>query len=312
MKTCASLLALLALAAPLAAQTVVDRDPGPSPETAALEEGDEGWIFGGSVGVSYDSKEVTYGLIDNKQGIVTPSAKLSFGHEDWFTVAVGVEALFDTTRWGRKEDGGAYNDRRWKYKEFDPGITLSRNWKTAHLIGSSLDTSINYTYEYHPDACKKPWAGFENANRQLVNFEFSAPDWWLVPTLAIEWQVSRQGEAGDEDGKGGVYASFDLSHEFDLGAGLGLDEETLLLTPTVGIGMGNRARNRADFGTTLGDDGFMLRDGYARIALDWQPVKGLKIGPYAACWQQLDSNGRKAAEDDDFAACFGAALTYEF
>ena len=306
------------LAAPLLAAPVkTPRDSGRSEarESPDLEAEGVGWGFEVSVGVDYCSKQLTYGLIDNPHAIVTPGAEISFGHEDFFTLALGVEAIFDMTNYGAKD--GGYNDRRYKYQELAPGITLSRTWKSADLIGSDLESAINYTYEYHPRTCRKPALEWENPDTQWLNLEFSAPDWWLVPTLAIEYQLVRQGTKGYGDGKGAIYATFDLSHTFDLGVSLGLDEETLTLTPTVGFGVGNRARNECDFGDWYEEndvraESFMLRDGYARLELTYAPIEGLEITPYIGCHQQLDSTAKEAVGDDDFVGIAGLSLSYTF
>lgn len=312
-----ALLLLGLTAAPLMAapsEVPVDTGRADDREAAELEEAPS-WGFEASIGIDYCTKQLTYGLIDNPHPILTPAVELAFGHEDWFTLAIGVEAIFDMTNYGAKE--GGYNDRRYKYQELAPGITLSRTWKTADAIGSDLETALNYTYEYHPRTCKKPAEEFENPDTQWLNFEISAPDFWLVPTLAIEYQLARQGTEGYADGKGAIYATFDVSHTFDIGAPLGLDEETLTLTPIVGFGMGNKARNECDFGDWYEEneksaDPFLLRDGYARLELTYAPIEGLEITPYIGCHQQLDSSVRDAVGSDDFVGYVGLSLSYTF
>lgn len=318
MKTCTNTPALLLLlglsVVPTAttAQTPVHNEqaalaPTAEAEATALEEDKGGWVFGGSVGLDFCSKQLTYGLIDNPHPILTPSAALRFGHEDGFTAEVGVEAIFDTTNWGAKD--GGYNNRRWKYQELAPGITLSRTWDATDWLGSALDTSLNYTYEYHPTACKKTDAGFANPNTQWLNFEISAGDFWLQPTLAVEYQLMRQGAKDEDNGKGGLYATFSLAHDFDVGAMIGLDEGALTLTPTLGVGMANKKRNLCDFGE---NETFMLRDGFGLLELAWSPREGFAITPYVGFSQQLDSNAKDAVGDDDFVAYGGIGVSCEF
>lgn len=312
-----TLAALMGFALPVIAGPVVapvDNAPVTSNDEAELEES-SGWVFGGSVGLDFCSKQLTYGIVDNPHAILTPSAALSLGNDEYFTIEIGVEAIFDTTNYGAKD--GGYNDRRYTYQEFDPSITLSRNWDTESWLGSTLDTAIGYTYEYHPRSCNKRSRGFENPDTQWLTFEVSAPDFWLVPTFAVEYQLVRQGAEGDGDGKGAIYATLAFSHDFDLSDCLGLEEETLMLTPTVGFGMGNRARNEADFGDWYADedvkpDSFMLRDGFASLELAYTPFEGFSIAPYIGCHQQLDSHGKDATGDDDFVAYAGIGLSYEF
>lgn len=318
MKTCPHVFAFLALlglaAAPVAAAPQADtHNEGnalaatDAAKAAELEEAEGGWVIGGSVGLDFCTKQLTYGLIDNPHPILTPSAALSLGNEEWFTVELGVEAIFDTTNWGAKE--GGYNNRRWKYQELAPGITLSRTWDTAGWLGSSLDTAINYTYEYHPKSCKKSDAGFANPNTQWLNLEISAGDFWLQPTLAVEYQLMRQGAKDEDNGKGGIYATFSVAHDFDVGSALGLDEGTLTLTPTLGIGMANKKRNLCDFGE---NENFMFRDGFGTLELAYAPFEGFAVTPYVGFSQQLDSKAKDAVGDDDFVAYAGIGVSYSF
>lgn len=325
MKHCSkfTLLALLGLVAlPMMAQEAATA-PAPE-EEVAVEEDEGGWVFGGTVGIDYCSKQLTYGLIDNPHGIVTPSVELSFGNDDFFTIAIGAEAIFDTTNYGalsKGETSGGYNDRRYKYQELALGVTISRAWDTTESIGSSIETALNYTYEYHPGSTKNGEARIAadgcsaNPNTQWLNFEVSAPDYWLVPTFTLEYQLAEQG--GDNTGKGGIYATFSVAHSFDLGASIGLDEEVLTLTPTVGLGMGTSKRNRADFGDYYDEygksgDSLMMRDGFVNLELAYSPFEGFSIAPYVGIEQQLDSVAKDAAGDDDFVAFAGIGVSYEF
>lgn len=267
-----------------------------------LPEPVPGWEIGFAAGIDVTSKQLTYGLIDNPHAIVTPSAEVSFGREDLLTVTVSVEAIFDTTDYGAKE--GGYNDRRWKYQELAPGLTLSRTWDTESWLGSSLDTAVNYTYEYHPKSCKKPAEGYSNPGTQWLNFEASAGDFWLVPTFTLEYALDDR-----QDAQGGIYATFDLSHGFDLGPSFGFDEGTLTLTPRLGVAAATKQRNQADFGS---NDAFMFRDAFGLLELNVSPVEGLSVTPYVGFHQQIDSAARDATGDDQFVAYAGLALSAEF
>ena len=315
MKKCASLVAMLALfgwAMPMMAAPVevaVDDQPVIGGETdadeaVALDEEEVGWEFGGSVWADFRSKYVCYGLVYNPHAIIVPGAEVTFGHEDYFTLAVGVEAVFDTTNYGAKD--GGYNDRRWKYMELDPYVTLSRSWDTEEWLGGNLNTSLTYAYEYHPRSCKKPSEGFDYPNAQWLTFEVGLEDDFLNPTLSVEYQLTTQGEW---DGKGGIYATFSLSHEFDIGAKLGLEEGTLCLTPSIGIAAANKDRNLSDFEV---DSAVMFRDAFARLDLSYTPFEGLSIAPYIACHQQVGPAAREATEDDQFIAYAGIGISYEF
>ncbi len=326
MKKCVNLLAMLALfgfvmpvmAAPQ--EVAVDDRPIVGGEVdpedvVALEEEESGWTLGGSVGVDFCSKQLTYGLVDNPHGIVTPSAELSFGHDDYFTLAVGVEAIFDTTNYGAKD--GGYNDRRWKYQEFDPYIALSRSWELGEDV--ALYTEVGYLYEYHPRACHKPSLEYSNPDTQWLTFVIGLEENILNPTLEVEYQLVRQGPEAINDGQGAIYATFSFSHEFDIGEKLGLDEGSLCLTPTLGIAMANKERNLADFSSIgeededyIVDDHAMFRDAFASLELAYTPIEGLSIAPYVGCHQQIDDEARKSAGDDKFVAYFGIGVSYEF
>lgn len=306
-----AMLALFGFAMPLTAapqEVAVDNQPVLEGEMDADEvaelEAAEGWTIGGYAGVDFRSKYVTYGLVDNPHAIIVPGVELSLVNDAYFTLSVGVESIFDTTNYGAKD--GGYNDRRWKYMELDPYVTLSRAWDTEDYLGGTLNTSVNYCYEYHSRASHKPAQEFSYADAQWLTFEIGLEDELLNPTFTLEYQLTDQGEW---EGKGGIYATFSLSHEFDIGAPMGLEEGTLCLTPTAGLGMANKDRNYSDFEL---NDKFMFRDAFARLELSYTPVEGLCIAPYIACHQQIDSKAREATDDDQFVAYAGLGLSYEF
>ena len=71
---------------------------------------DEQPIMTAEFGLAFDSKYMTYGVIDGKDPIVTPSATATF----FDLVYVGVEAIFDTTKQQGRKWGG-YGNRAGKY-----------------------------------------------------------------------------------------------------------------------------------------------------------------------------------------------------
>lgn len=319
MKKCVNLLAMLALfgfvmpvmAAPQEV-AVDDRpivggevDPDDVEDAVELDEAESGWALGGCVGVTFHSKQVTYGLIDNPHGILQPAAELSFGHDDFFTLAIGVESFFDTTNYGAKD--GGYNDRRWKYQELDPYASLSRSWGLWEE--TSLYTEIGYFYEYHPRSCNKPALEYSYPDAQYVTATVGLKDNLLNPTFKMEYQIEGYGEETDDDGEGALYLTFSISHEFDLSEALGLEEGSLCLTPTLGVGAADKHRNMCDLGL---NESFSLRDAFASVELSYCPVEGLFIVPYIACHQQLDSDTRDVVKDDEFVAYFGIGVSYEF
>jgi hypothetical protein len=190
-------------------------------------------------------------------------------------------------------------------------LAIYKNWDTTDFIGSTLDTELTYLYEYHPRSCNKPAMDWSYPDTQYLYLTLSAPDYWLVPTLEIEYNIDDQ-----QDSKGAIYATFDVHHEYDIGAAMGLDEEFMTLTPTLGIGFGNKHRNAADFYDYYEEtgekvDNFMLRDAYARLELYINPFEGFSISPYIGINQQIDNDAREATGDDDFVAYAGLGFYYE-
>ena len=94
---------------------------------------DETPIVSAEVGLAFDSKFLSYGLVDNNDPILTPSASMTFGN----LLTVGVESIFDITRYGHK---AGYGNRAWRYQELDPGATLTYTFSPEEL--SWLPTTI--------------------------------------------------------------------------------------------------------------------------------------------------------------------------
>ena len=273
-------------------------------EAATLDE-EGGWTFGGSVWVDTRTKYVTYGLVDNPHAILVPGVELSLSNDEYFSLAVGVESVFDTTNYGAKD--GGYNDRRWKYMELDPYITLSRSWGLWNE--TSLYTALTYFYEYHPRSCTKPDKEYNYPDAQYLTLKVGLEDNFLNPALSLEYQLTGA-DWGDDwsDGKGAIYLSFDISHEFDLSDKLGLENGALCLTPKFGIAAANKDRNMCDLGI---DDSLSFRDAYARLELAYTPVECFSIKPYVSCHYQLDADTREEV-DDDFVAYAGLGISYDF
>ena len=116
----------------------------------AMGEGltyDEQPIVSAEVGVSVDSKFLSYGLVDNNDPIFTPSASLTI--YDWLTFS--VESIFDMTKYGRH----AYNEnanRAGRYQELDPGVALEHAFSPEDYewLPTTVEFSLGYMYEYHP------------------------------------------------------------------------------------------------------------------------------------------------------------------
>ena len=104
-------------------------------------------IMSTEVGLAFDSKFMSYGLVDNKDPIITPSAAVTFF--DW--VAFDCAALFDTTTYGRK---AGYSNRGGRYIEFDSGVGLAHAFSPDDygFLPTTVELSLGYAYEYHPRA----------------------------------------------------------------------------------------------------------------------------------------------------------------
>ena len=80
-------------------------------------------------GVSFDSRYMTYGVIDGKDPIIVPGATVTFF--DW--VYFGVEAIFDATKGNGKR--GGYSNRAGKYTTLDTFVGLAHEFD----LGETLD-----------------------------------------------------------------------------------------------------------------------------------------------------------------------------
>ena len=198
-------------------------------EVAEAEKGEveETPIVSAEFGLQFDSKYMTYGVIDGKDPILTPSAQLTFF--DW--AYVGVESIFDLTKGNGKR--GDYGNRAGRWTTLDMTVGLAHEFDLGDTLGA-LSVDVNYIYEYlrrhHSDM----------GDTQYVNLELSLGDLWFEPTLAIERDLM-----ADE----GTYVNLEVGHTFAL---VGDEEDpTLTFKPSVGQGFGDKHRTR---GYELADD----------------------------------------------------------
>ena len=224
-------------------------------------------------GLSLDSRYMTYGVIDGKDPILTPSAKATFF--DW--TYLGIETIFDTSKaQGRK---GGYGNRAFKYTTLDAIVGVAHEFDLGETLGA-LGVDFNYIYEYLPR-----YHG-EVGDTQYLNLELSLGDLWLEPVLAIERDLM----ADD-----GTYVNFEIGHTFTLVG----DEEDQVLTfkPSVGQGFGNKQRTKGYFSeTTEGFSHAGLMDTTVKGELEWAICDNVSLGAYLAFSDYLfDSNMRDAA-----------------
>ena len=225
-------------------------------EVAEAEKGEveETPIVSAEFGLQLDSKYMTYGVIDGKDPILTPSAQLTFF--DW--AYVGVESIFDVTKGNGKR--GGYGNRAGQWTTLDAIVGLAHEFELTEDIGLSVDANYIYEYirRYHSDM----------GDTQYINLEFGLTGLWLEPTLAIERDLM----ADD-----GTYVNFSLAHTFTL---VGDDDDpTLTFTPSVGQGFGDKHRTR---GYGLADDHAGLMDTTIMGEFEWAVCDHVALTAYVA------------------------------
>ena len=267
-------------------------------ETAAEEEKEaapQGWnytpgeglsynetpIVTAEVGLAFDSKFLSYGLVDNNEPILTPSASITF--LDWLTFS--VESIFDMTKYGRKEVDGEelYCNRAGRYQELDPGVSLGHAFSPEDYewLPTTIEFSIGYMYEYHPRSFN---TGSDDT--QFVTFDIALPDLWISPTLSYERDIVRDN---------GTYVSLELAHTFEFFDGV------FSLTPSIAQGFGNTQRVKGYLtnhttGEALDHGGLM--DSWIKLDAEWAICDWLTLGGYVAYSDYIfDQKMREAARD---------------
>ena len=262
-------------------------------------------------GLAFDSKYMTYGLVDNRDPILTPSASATFF--DFLTFE--VEAIFDMTKQGKKAGPGRKN-RGGKYMELDPGAYLSQTFSADDYawLPTTIEASLGYSYEYHPrsmDGNSGYWA-----DSQYVWAEVALPDLWIEPLLYIERDISRDN---------GTYANLELGHTFPLIDSEEEDGDPLLaFRPSVGQGFGNTQRVRGYLWDSKKDEALDhagLMDTCVKGELTWAICDWLSLSGYVAYYDYLfDSRMRDGArgyternsDDRSYHFVSGLALTAAF
>ena len=262
---CAAMIGGTITAATAADATVAEAEKGEIEEDA---------VVSAEFGLAFDSKYMTYGVIDGKDPILTPSAQITFF--DW--LYFGVEAIFDTTKTNGRR--GGYGNRAGKYTTLDSIVGLAHDFDLGETLGA-LSVDVNYIYEYIPR-----YHDDDVGDTQYVNLELALGDLWLEPTLAIERDLM----ADD-----GTYANFSVGHTFTL---VGDEEDpTLTFRPAVGQGFGNSLRTKGYFSdTTEGFSHSGLMDTTIKGEFEWTLCENVALGAYIAYsdyW--FDSNMRDAA-----------------
>ena len=282
----------------------------PGKEAAAKEEEEETdespleGLVSVEAAVSIDSKFLSYGLVDNNDPIVMPSASITFF--DWLSFSVA--ALFDTTKYGKK---AGYGNRAGRYMELDPGVELRHTFseEDASWLPTAVELAVGYMYEYHPRSMGGG-TGEPGDDTQFVTFEIGLPDLWIEPTFSYERDIDRDD---------GTYLNLELGHEFSLIDGDGEDADPVLaLRPSVAQGFGNTQRVKG-YLDPLDHSGLM--DFCAKLELTWNICEHVSLAGFVAYSDFLfDRQIREAAReyeahgrwDESWNFIGGLALTVSF
>ena len=246
---------------------------------AALAIGANAFAEGDSIpvsaefGLAFDSRYITYGVVDGKDPIVTPAATVTF----FDTLYLGVSAIYDVTKGNGKR--GGYGNRRGKYTTLDATVGVTHDFDLGETLGA-LTVDFNYIYEY----INRYQGSMDDT--QYLNLELSLGDLWLEPTLAIERDIMADN---------GTYVNFEIGHTFPLIDGESEDDDPVLaFRPSVGQGFGNTQRVRGYFG----DDHGGLMDTNVKGELTWNFCENFALTAYVAYYDYLfDRNMRHDARE---------------
>lgn len=275
-------------------------------ENAEADEAEKGEfavsdIVSAEFSLRFDSKYMTYGVVDGKDPILVPGATATFF--DWFYI--GVESIFDLTKGNGKR--GGYGNRAGEYTTIDSFVGLAHEFDLGETIGT-LGVDVGYMYEYFHRYRDED--GTYMYDTQYATLELTLGGHWLEPTLYFERDLM----ADD-----GTYVNFALAHTFEL-------TDELSLCPSIGQGFGNTKRTRGYFNDPEVVDGFDhggIMDTSVRIDLEYALTEWLSIGAYVAYYDYLfDSRMREAAraynalwgsgEDKSWNFVGGLSLTASF
>ena len=257
--------------------------------------------------LAWDSKFLTYGLVDNPDPILTPAGSLTF--LDW--LVLGVSAVMDTTKYGI---GAGYGNRAWTWTEIDPEIGIAHSFSTDDFewLPTCVDLSLMYMYERHPDSMRDD--EYE-PDTQFVTFEAGFPDLWVEPVFVYEQDVMRDS---------GSYLNLEIGHTLPLIDGNTEDDDPVLsLKPSVSQGWGDCRRVRgylsAHDDEPLNRAGLM--DSRVQLTAEWSICDFLSLSGYVAYSDYLfDRHTRDAARryeatgkyDRSFNFICGLCLTASF
>lgn len=234
------------------------------------------------VAVDFCSREITYGIPDNSDPILTYS-----GTVDWYGLGAEVNVINDLTRWGEKE--GGYGNRRFKYQEinFGPGYTYTLDDSLIPSFPTPLELGLKYIYEWHPPVNHVYRVDGEDGNpdTQFIYFDVALKDLWLKPAIEFEWDIDRDRNA--------LYVNPSIGHDWLL---FGSDDSpTLEFGAQLGVGFGNARRNEID--ADHAESGF--KDVNGQLSFAWHLTDWATLSPYFQVSDELTPWMREAAEAAD-------------
>ena len=262
-------------------------------------------IVSAEVGLAFDSKYMSYGLVDNNDPILTPSAALTFF--DWVTFS--VESIFDTTRYGER---AGYNNHAFRSQELDPGVAIGHAFgpDDAAWLPTTVAFELGYMYEPHPKVV--------DDDTQFITFSVGLPDLWFEPTFSYERDIDRDD---------GTYLNLEVGHTFSVVEGKEEgDDDILAFRVSLAQGWGDKRRVVAYLPDVGNDEAeglgrASMMDTCVKGELTWNITDGVSLGAYAAYYDYLfDSHARNSAKayeatgshTDSYSFVMGVSLAVAF
>ena len=262
-------------------------------------------VVSAEVGLAFDSKFMSYGLVDNNDPILTPSAALTFF--DWVTL--GVEAIFDTSSYGKR---AGYRDHAFRYQELDPGVAIGHAFgpDDAAWLPTTVAFELGYMYESHPKVV--------DDDTQFLTFSVGLPDLWFEPTFSYERDIDRDD---------GTYLNLEVGHTFSVVEGKEEgDDDILAFRVSLAQGWGDKRRVVAYLPDVGNDEAeglgrASMMDTCVKGELTWNITDGVSLGAYAAYYDYLfDSHARNSAKayeatgshTDSYSFVMGVSLAVAF
>ena len=262
-------------------------------------------VVSAEVGLAFDSKFMSYGLVDNNDPILTPSAALTFF--DWVTL--DVEAIFDTSSYGKR---AGYRDHAFRYQELDPGVAIGHAFgpDDAAWLPTTVAFELGYMYEFHPKVV--------DDDTQFLTFSVGLPDLWFEPTFSYERDIDRDD---------GTYLNLEVGHTFSVVEGKEEgDDDILAFRVSLAQGWGDKRRVVAYLPDVGNDEAeglgrASMMDTCVKGELTWNITDGVSLGAYVAYYDYLfDSHARNSAKayeatgshTDSFSFVMGVSLAVAF